>query len=151
MSGFPLRAKRVPVVKPSRLVREQIYDDILELGILKRLMAFPPDLPSPAVFNADGTVTDWEALRGYDVVIATPNRASPAVEGVPVPSNNLFDLVLVDAAHHSTARSPPTPAGSTSPGRSSSARAAQDDSSWSGWRAEGRLCERRGNAASARA
>lgn len=102
-SAFLLRAGRVLVVTPSRLVREQIHDDFRELGVLKRLGAIPPDLTPPAVFNADGKITDWEALRDYDVVIATPNSASPAVEGVAVPPDDLFDLVLVDEAHHSPA------------------------------------------------
>ena len=102
-SAFLLRAVRVLVVTPSRLVREQIYDDFRQLGVLKRLGAVPSNLEAPAVFNADAKITDWEALRGYDVVVATPNSASPAVEGVPTPPTDFFDLVLVDEAHHSPA------------------------------------------------
>lgn len=103
-AAFLLRANRVLVVTPSRLVREQIFDDFRELGILKRLGALPRDLASPATFNATGKITDWEALRAYDVVVATPNSASPGVDGVATPPADFFDLVLVDEAHHSPAR-----------------------------------------------
>lgn len=102
-SAFLLRATRVLIVTPSRLVREQIYDDFRQLGVLKRLGAVPPALDPPSVYNADAKVTDWEALRGYDVVVATPNSASPVVEGVSAPPEDFFDLVLVDEAHHSPA------------------------------------------------
>ncbi|MGE7413575.1 DEAD/DEAH box helicase [Methylobacterium tarhaniae] len=102
-SAFLLRARRVLVVTPSRLVREQIFDDFRELGILKRLGALRPDLPTPSVYNASGKIADWEALRAHDVVVATPNSASPVVDGVAEPPRDLFDLVLVDEAHHSPA------------------------------------------------
>jgi superfamily II DNA or RNA helicase len=102
-SAFLLQAKRVLVITPSTLVREQIHDDFRELGVLKRLGAVPADLSPPAVFSADGKITDWEALREYDVVVATSNSASPAVDGVAVPPDDFFDLVLVDEAHHSPA------------------------------------------------
>ena len=103
-SSFLLRAKRVLVMTPSRLVREQIYDDYQELGVLKRLGALPPDLEPPQVFNANAKIGDWESLRGYDVVVATPNSASPGLEGVAPPPPDFFDLMLVDEAHHSPAR-----------------------------------------------
>lgn len=100
-AAFLLRARRALVVTPSRLVREQIYDDFRMLGVLKRLGAVPGDLAVPAVFNASGKVGDWEALRAHDVVVATPNSTSPGVEGVADPPPDFFDLVLVDEAHHS--------------------------------------------------
>ena len=92
-SAFLLRALRVLVVTPSRLVPEQIYDDYRQHGVLKRLGAVPATLEAPAAFNADAKISDWETLRDYDVVVATPNSASPAVEGVPPPPD-FFDLVL---------------------------------------------------------
>lgn len=102
-AAFMLRARRVLVVTPSRLVREQIFDDFRELGILKRIGALPQDTVPPSVCNADGKVADWKALAGYDVVVATPGSASPAVKGVAQPPAEFFDLILVDEAHHSPA------------------------------------------------
>ena len=37
------------------------------------------------------------------MVVATPNSVSPAARGVAVPPPELFDLILVDEAHHSRA------------------------------------------------
>src|SRR5262245_40558082 len=47
---------------------------------------------------------DWQALSEYDVVVATPNCTSPALEGVCVPPAGLFDIVVIDEAHHSPAK-----------------------------------------------
>ncbi|MDX7951143.1 DEAD/DEAH box helicase family protein [Lichenihabitans sp. Uapishka_5] len=102
-AAFLLRARRALVITPSRLVREQIYEDFRVLGVLKRLGAVPGDLAVPTVFNANGKIADWDALRLNDVIIATPNSASPSVDGVALPPPDFFDLVLVDEAHHSPA------------------------------------------------
>ena len=45
----------------------------------------------------------WEELYDYDFVVATPQCVSPGLEGVSEPPKDLFDLVLMDEAHHSEA------------------------------------------------
>lgn len=105
-SAFLLQASRVLVLTPSRLVREQIADDFKKLGVLKRLGALPADLPEPNVMATSGRITDplqWEGLRELDVVVATVPSVSPHMEQIPVPPADLFDLILVDEAHHSPA------------------------------------------------
>lgn len=105
--AFLLRASRVLVLTPSRLVREQIAENFGALVDLKKVEAVPHDLASPKVFATDGTIgTDeqWERLRQYDVVVATVPSVSPRDGAIPEPPNDLFDLVLVDEAHHAPAR-----------------------------------------------
>lgn len=105
-SAFLLQANRVLVLTPSRLVREQIADDFKRLGVLKRLGAVPADLENPKVMATTGRITDpvqWEGLREFDVVVATVPSVSPHIEEIPVPPEDLFDLILVDEAHHSPA------------------------------------------------
>ena len=105
-SAFLLRASRVLVLTPSRLVREQIAEDFGELRVLKRLNALPNDLAAPAVMATNArvkTADDWEAMRAFDVVVATVQSISPSLEDVPAPPADLFDLILVDEAHHSPA------------------------------------------------
>lgn len=107
-SAFLLRAERVLVLTPSRLVREQIADDFKKLGVLKRLGAIPAELPPPPVMATSGRITDplqWEGLREFDVVVATVPSVSPHIEQIPIPPADLFDLILVDEAHHSPAAS----------------------------------------------
>lgn len=105
-SAFLLQANRVLVLTPSRLVREQITDDFKKLGVLKRLGAVPPDLHDPKVMATTGRITDplqWEGLREFDAVVATVPSVSPHIEQIPIPPADLFDLILVDEAHHSPA------------------------------------------------
>src|SRR5260221_14107122 len=67
--AFVMRAERVLILTPSRLVREQIAENFAALVDLKKIEALPLDLPTPRVFATDGTVGSdqaWEDLRQYD-------------------------------------------------------------------------------------
>src|SRR5260370_12788738 len=105
--AFVLRAERVLILTPSRLVREQIAENFGALVDLKKIEALPLDLISPKVFATDGTIGSdeaWEDLRQYDVVVATVPSVSPRDGVIPAPPADLFDLLLVDEAHHSPAK-----------------------------------------------
>lgn len=105
--AFALRAERVLVLTPSRLVREQIAENFGALVDLKKIEALPLDLVSPKVFATERTIGSdeaWEDLRQYDVVVATVPSVSPREGLIPAPPLDLFDLVLVDEAHHAPAR-----------------------------------------------
>ena len=105
---FLLRANRVLVLTPSRIVREQIAEEFSGLLDLRRFSVFDSRLPGPAVYNITGkmdSLDEWLNLRPYDVIIGTPNSTSPEFPGVVQPPVDFFDLVLVDEAHHSAARS----------------------------------------------
>ncbi len=104
---FVLRAERALVLTPSRLVREQIIAHFQTLDDLKSTRALAASIAPPRVWSAAGKMTrlqDWEALRAYDVVVGIPNSLSPAIEGIVQPPLDLFDVVLVDEAHHSASR-----------------------------------------------
>lgn len=106
LTPYILESKRVLVITPSRFVREQIKLDYSFLKTLKKAKVLPDELVSPAVFENNKmllTTAAWEELRQYDVVISTPNSASPAQRDIPKPPDDLFDLVLIDEAHHSPA------------------------------------------------
>lgn len=102
---YLLRASRVLVITPSKLVRDQLRREFEGLDLLKTIGVLPVVSPLPKVKELKGRITTaeaWAALREFDVVIATPNSTSPNDE-VPQPPSDLFDLVLVDEAHHSVA------------------------------------------------
>jgi superfamily II DNA or RNA helicase len=104
---FLLRAERILVLTPSRLVREQIAENFRLLLDLKKIGAVPANLNGPRVFATEGEVgsdAEWETLRHFDVVVATVPSVSPRDGAVPAAPADLFDLVLVDEAHHSPAR-----------------------------------------------
>lgn len=103
---YLLRCKRALVITPSRLVREQIAEGFRSLDVLKRIGAIPEDFRTPRVHAVDQRLSseeDWRNLEDYDVVVATASSASPAIEGVSEPPKDLFDLLLVDEAHHAPA------------------------------------------------
>jgi superfamily II DNA or RNA helicase len=105
---YLLRANRVLVLTPSRIVREQISEEFAGLLDLRRFSVVDARLPAPTVYNITGkmdSLDEWLNLRPYDVVIGTPNSTSPEFPGVAQPPLDFFDLVIVDEAHHSAARS----------------------------------------------
>lgn len=106
-AAFLLRARRVLVLAPSRLIREQIAEQFKLLSDLVAIGALDPRTPAPRVSvitRRIGTDEEWQSLVDADVVVGLPQSASPAFEGVAPSPVGFFDLVLVDEAHHSPAR-----------------------------------------------
>lgn len=102
LAPYLLRARRVLVVTPGRLVRAQVSAAFETLEDLKSAGALAPDTPPPKVVRVEHRATsdDWATWRKADVVIGTPNVLShgyPEVQRVPP---DLFDLVVFDEAHH---------------------------------------------------
>lgn len=99
---YLVTAKRVLVVVPSRELRRQIAQqfrseaDLSRIGALKRAR-------TPVVLEAEGLVDDWASLDTADVVVALPNSISPAHYVGRLPPIDLFDLVVIDEAHHAPA------------------------------------------------
>jgi len=59
-AAFVLRAKRVLVITPSRLVREQIAEEIADLVQLRRVRAVSDDTARPKVLNVRKRITASE-------------------------------------------------------------------------------------------
>jgi superfamily II DNA or RNA helicase len=102
---FALRATRALIITPSRLVREQTAEGAGDLGVLKRAGVLADQLQLPKVFEIESkcSAADWEKLRDYDFVVATPNCTSPEIDGIAKPPIDLFDVILFDEAHHAAA------------------------------------------------
>jgi superfamily II DNA or RNA helicase len=106
MLPFILRSARTLVITPSRLVRGQIADDFRGLQTLREIGVVPDAIPRPRLAEIRKRIDSreqWEALRDYDIVVSTPNCTSPAYADVPEPPADLFDLLIIDEAHHSPA------------------------------------------------
>lgn len=104
--AFVLRAKRVLVITPSRLLREQIADKFTSLVDLDNIRALELLTPRPKVMNLRSrirTSADWDALCEYDVVVATVFGISGLKTEIPDIPPDLFDLVIVDEGHHAPA------------------------------------------------
>lgn len=107
LCAYMLRSRRVLVVTPSRLVRDQIGRAFRDLRLLRDIGAVPGTVGNPRVCVVDGILASaeaWTRLRDVDVVVGTPQSISPAVGRVSAPPEDMFDLLLVDEAHHSPAK-----------------------------------------------
>ena len=109
MSALPfvVPTTRVLVVTPSRIVRDQVEREFKSLRVLRATGAFPKKTPGPRVkkvLHRVGSTAEWEALSEYDIIVGTPHVISPEHDGVAEIPAGLFDLLIIDEAHHSTAR-----------------------------------------------
>jgi superfamily II DNA or RNA helicase len=98
--------RRILVLVPSQTLREQLAGDFRTQNQLHRIGVFPAGFSAkPKVTEVKGLVSDWSGLVEADVVVALPNSISPSVyapDRVP-PPRDLFDMVVVDEAHHAPA------------------------------------------------
>ncbi|MFA5011147.1 MAG: DEAD/DEAH box helicase family protein [Ignavibacteria bacterium] len=107
LTPYILRVHRVLVFTRNKLVRTQIYDEFKNLKKLKEIKVFEDDDIKPNIKEIKNKIQideEWNELRNFDVIIATPNSISPEYEDIPQPPQDLFDLVLIDEAHHFPAK-----------------------------------------------
>lgn len=100
---FLLEAKRVLIITPSRLVRNQISADFSELKTLKQIMALSNVEGNIRVKEIENVITgdDIEELKKYDVIVSTPNSIKSSKDlDIALPTD-FFDLIIADEAHHS--------------------------------------------------
>lgn len=103
LSPYILESKKVLIITPSKLVRNQIAEDFSELKTLKNINVLPEMCLLPKVFELKHTDIErhLDSILECDVVVTTPLGAWNV-------SNNdqccdMFDLILVDEAHHEPA------------------------------------------------
>lgn len=103
LSAYLLRANRVLVISSSVLVRGQIVDEFSTLKTLKASSVFHQELSVPTVKEIRSPIKslhEWETLSEYDVVVGIPNSINEGINETFAPAKDLFDLILVDEAHH---------------------------------------------------
>jgi len=82
--AFVLRAARDLLVTPSRMVREQIAEEMAELALLRRIGALHDGIERPRVASVSSRVATKESWRGLvenDVVVGTVHSISPEIGG----------------------------------------------------------------------
>jgi len=105
LSSFVLRAIRVLVITPSKLVRSQIAEGYESLEVLIQNNVLPEEIKKPKILEVTYKLDSqdkWDKLTSYDVVVSTPNSL-PINNWHVDPAIDLFDLILIDEAHHSPA------------------------------------------------
>lgn len=104
---YILRANRVLFVVPSDAVRNQVTDKVASLSVLKKIGVLDSAVPPPRIKKLSkriASLEEWEKLRDFDVVVTIPSSISPLLQGVLQPPEDLFDLLIIDEAHHSPAK-----------------------------------------------
>lgn len=99
MTPYMLLSRKVLIVTPSKMVRGQIFDDFSNLSTLKKAGVFMEVESPPTIFELKNLYSEdlQEKIECVDVVVASPPCAlSLSENGV----RELFDLVLIDEAHH---------------------------------------------------
>lgn len=99
---FLSAARRVLVVVPSTDLRRQMAGAFTDLALLQRIGAVDRGC-APRVHELRNRVRDWRTIEQYEVVVASPSTISPVHYPEAPPPSNLFDLVVIDEAHHSPA------------------------------------------------
>ncbi len=98
---FILKPQRVLVVVPSIALRKQTTGHFKVLSTVRKINVLDSEIPNPSVLSQEERPTsteDWNLLKEYDVVISTPSSMSPSL--APNPPIDLFDLIIIDEAHH---------------------------------------------------
>jgi len=108
--SFRMKAKKILIITPSKVIRDQIADEFASLQVLKDIGCLKNKfLNGPQVTSNDkecNSLKVWEKLiNENDVVVATPKTTSPTEKNIVTPPNTSFDLVFFDEAHHSPAES----------------------------------------------
>ncbi len=103
---FAVQSSRVLIVVPSKITRRQLAREFNTLAALKTLEVLPATVRPPRVKALEKglrSTAQWDDLSGYDVVIATPNCVSSAYSNIAKVPSDLFDLLIIDEAHHAAA------------------------------------------------
>lgn len=98
------RARRTLVVVPTQELRRQTVERFRTQDVLLRIGALREEgFRGPVVHEAAGRCDQWSQYEAADVVVGIPASISPAQLGQDPPPQDLFDLVIVDEAHHAPA------------------------------------------------
>ncbi|MFQ1000570.1 DEAD/DEAH box helicase [Modestobacter sp. SSW1-42] len=96
--------QKLLVATPNRIIRDQLADEFRLMRQLKDANVLDASTTGPAVRTIDhrpGSVDDWLTMtQGADVIVGTMGVLSPAHRDVVAAPRGLFDLILVDEAHH---------------------------------------------------
>ncbi len=106
LTSILLRARRVLVITPSRMLREQVASKFRAFDPLIALGALSEAAPLPSVYELDNRPlqeSDWTDLAQHHVIVATPHAVSPKLKGVVPPPKDFFDVLIFDEGHHAPA------------------------------------------------
>lgn len=106
--AFGLRAQRVLIISPARVLRLQTAEKFARLDDLREAQAVQlPGSVNPQVTSIEKevhTASAWKQYSNFDVVTATTRTTSPVSQQIARAPRGFFDLVFLDEAHHEPAK-----------------------------------------------
>lgn len=111
VAAFDYEADRILIIAPSDSIRTQLQEKFECLEGLKMADAVAANASTPEVEILDErlrTESDWREHESSDVIVTLPNSIGSKYTqedepDIAPPPDDMFDLVLVDEAHHSSA------------------------------------------------
>lgn len=103
MLCFGLKARRVLIITPARILRDQTYEKFKTLDELKDVGSLTGKFNGPKVRNNQHEFQEeenWNVCKFFDVVVATTKTTSPKEKRIVHAPAGLFDVVFFDEAHH---------------------------------------------------
>lgn len=104
---YGLKIKRVLIIEPGIILREQTFEKFSTLKDLKEINAIAHDAAPPRVRNNEHEFQDegnWGECRDFDAVVSTTKTTSPEEKNIAKIPEGLFDLLIIDECHHSSAK-----------------------------------------------
>ena len=104
MTPYVLESNKVLIITPSKLVRSQVADEYSTLKTLIKTKVFPKNIKRPKVLEMKKLYKEEydSLLENADVIVATPQVGWSLSQEEKI--KNIFDLVLIDEAHHVPAK-----------------------------------------------
>jgi len=105
--SFGFKARRILVISPAMILRQQIAGEFTSLKDLRdaKCLTLAAGLkPSVVSLNTEmRTAAQWRKFSAHDVVTATTRTTSPQLKNIESPPTGFFDVVFIDEAHHEPA------------------------------------------------
>ncbi len=105
--SFGFKARRVLVISPATVLRQQVAKEFTSLQVLRDAKSLTLGAGvKPSVISLDTemrTAAQWQKHASRDVVTATTRTTSPQLKNVKPPPPDFFDVVFIDEAHHEPA------------------------------------------------
>jgi len=99
--------EKILITVPSTILRDQIGDKFLKLGLLKTLGVVPESVELPLVCKLTSSISTieeaQELISSSNIVVSTMQMISQFSEEIRSKFANGFSYLLVDEAHHSKA------------------------------------------------
>ncbi|WP_050608216.1 DEAD/DEAH box helicase [Clostridium niameyense] len=106
---YSIATGRVLIIAPQIVIKDTVIDELNpdapdNFWIKRKVIDKPKNLPT--VIEFEGNKTKQEVLEAANIVVVNAQKLQCRLESSPLNflPNNFFDMIIIDEAHHSTAK-----------------------------------------------